>query len=273
MAAVVAAADSLFHSALARSRKAAGFSGGKLLVGLSGGKDSLATLDICQRSGAFDQLEAFSMYLIRGLECFEAPIEAAAKRHGIQVHYVPHWDVARMLKFGILSFHQPNTAGLREQRLRDVEAALVGQTGIEWFAYGDRATDSISRRIYTRDSNGVHEKWRRLWPIWDWRDEHVYKYLDTRRIPHPKRIGKRRMSGVSLMPAELLHISQHYPADYARLKRVFSFCDVQVEKARRAAEAHALPVVLDGASESSEPVGGAVQPAQDRRAESEEASA
>lgn len=128
------------------------------MVGFSGGKDALATLDITVRSGAFQRIEAFAMYLVRGLECFEDPIQRFCDSRRVPVHFVPHWDLSRLLKHAVLRPHVPGAESLRIMKLRDVEAALTHDTGIDWFAYGERADDSYARRLYTRKVDGVQDR-------------------------------------------------------------------------------------------------------------------
>ncbi len=73
----------------------------RCLVALSGGKDSLAVLDLaCQ---CFDLVECFHMWLVPGLECESGPVTAAAARHGVKVHEIPHWHLGRLFKAGTFS--------------------------------------------------------------------------------------------------------------------------------------------------------------------------
>jgi hypothetical protein len=144
----------MLTQALQRARRAAELSGGAILVGFSGGKDALATADVLVRSGAFQRIELFAMALVQGLECFEAPIRRFAEARQLPVHFVPHWDLARLLKHAVLRPHIHGAEKLRLQKLKDVELALSHQLGIDWFAYGERADDSYARRLYTRKDDG-----------------------------------------------------------------------------------------------------------------------
>jgi 3'-phosphoadenosine 5'-phosphosulfate sulfotransferase (PAPS reductase)/FAD synthetase len=222
----------ILSAARRRARRAAELSGGSIMVGLSGGKDSLTTLDICCRE--FERVEAFYMYLVKGLECVERSVIAAADRHKVKLHMVPHWDLARMFKYAVLRPHV-NGVGkkLNVLKLRDTEAHLRKETGINWFAYGERGSDSFARWFYTHLNDGVHIPWRRCFPIWDWRDREVHDYVRARKIPVPPRIGREGYGGTSgfnLQPENLAWLQEHYPEDYARVLRVFPYAGSQVKR-------------------------------------------
>ena len=223
----------LLGGALERCKRAAALSGGSIVVGCSGGKDSLVTLDVIMRSGAFSRVELLAMELVKGLDLFRKPVERAAARYGLKVHYVPHWDTARLLKYAVLRPHIRGGEKITLLRLKDIERAITKRTGIEWYSYGERAADSIVRRIYTRECDGVQTEWRRLWPIWNWRLADVRGYLKLQRIPMPKKIGNRVTSGVSLEPADLLYIKREHPADYQKILTVFPWAEVQVFRLER----------------------------------------
>lgn len=173
------------------------------------------------------------MYLVPGLECFERPVLRAAERFGLKVHFVPHWDLGRLLKYGVLRPHINGAEKLRQTRAKDVQRALTQRTGISWFAYGEKGSDSYARLFFTRHEDGVRASQGRLYPIRDWKDGDVRTYLRARRIPIPERFGKRRVSGVDLQPATLAHIKQHHPADYRRILEVFPWAELQVFKFER----------------------------------------
>lgn len=223
----------LLGGALERCKRAAELSGGSIVVGCSGGKDSLVTLDVIMRSGAFARVELLAMELVSGLDLFRKPVLRAAARYNVPVHFVPHWDTARLLKHAVLRPHIHGAEKLTLLRLKDIERAVTKRTGITWFAYGERAADSIVRRIYTRECDGVQAEWHRLWPIWDWRKAEVLRYLQLQRIPLPEKIGDRMTSGVSLEPRVLKHIKENYPDDYRKIQAIFTQCEAQLFRLER----------------------------------------
>lgn len=249
-----------------RMRRLADASGGKVLVGLSGGKDSLVILDLCCRY--IPQVEAYYMYLVPGLETFEAPVDAAALRHGVKVHKVPHWDVARLIRYAVLRPHVRGAEEIRLVKLSDVEASLRAQTGIDWVVLGERANDSYMRRFYTRVDDGVQTGPRKAYPVWDWLDADVYAYLRHRNITIPSvdpGFIKNRSSGFTLTGKSLSALHRLHKADYQRVLRTFPYAEAERIKyeAGLRASSDEVPSVQDHADS---PVGDpqrAVQPSQD----------
>jgi 3'-phosphoadenosine 5'-phosphosulfate sulfotransferase (PAPS reductase)/FAD synthetase len=197
----------------------------RILVGLSGGKDSLVTLDLAVAEFGAANVVAFSMYLVAGLRCFEGPIDAAARRLGVRVEYVPHWMLGRLYKWAVLMHHLPGCAEWRETELGDIEATVRKRTGIDWIAYGHRAAESIERRGMLNRNQGFAAEQRRVYPIWRWRSSaavnDVWWYMAARQIPPPPTFGRHRLSGVGLDAPTLKFISEHYPDDYERICVVF----------------------------------------------------
>jgi hypothetical protein len=150
---------------------------------------------------------------------------------------------------------------------------LIARTGIDWFAYGDKACDGYTRQFITRKCDGVHGQSRRLWPIWDWRDTHVKSYLRARRYPLPARLGYpgRGGSGLSLDAAELMWLKEHYPDDYAKICEYFPFAPIQIERLKRG-DFDKIPGVRDAKNAALEADGGHIQPSKDRLSQQEEAA-
>jgi 3'-phosphoadenosine 5'-phosphosulfate sulfotransferase (PAPS reductase)/FAD synthetase len=199
----------------------------RVIVGLSGGKDSLCVLDLCARH--FDHVEAFFMYLVPGLECAEGPARAAAKRAGVRLHMVPHFQLPELLQL-----HRPLTKRKKTRALGlfDIEARVRLDSGIDWVAYGWRESDSMHRRWHLRKSGHADVVGRRLFPIASWVKADVLGYLHARRIPVPKSIGQDNstVSGIGLDGESLRWMRDHYPRDYAKVLRVFPFAHLEVVK-------------------------------------------
>lgn len=220
---------SKLDTARARCERAARLTGGAVLVALSGGKDSIVTLELCKER--FAHVEAFYMYHVLGLQCVERSVDTAARRCGVKVHKVPHPDLTFLMKNSILRPHSWDATRIKKLKQSDVETALRERTGIEWFAYGERASDSFARRLYTRKDDGIREDWKRFYPIWDWLHGDVIAYLKQRRIPLPERFGAsdtKVMSGFGLFPKPLAWMKANAPDDYKRVLEVFPYAEAMV---------------------------------------------
>lgn len=223
---------SKLEAAFARTRRAKEICGDAVCVALSGGKGSLVILDICRQ--VFTRIEAYHMYFVKGLRCVETHVEAAARRAGVTVHYLPHWDLARHMKYGIL---RPPVAGandkIRIMAQRDVDRAMTAKTGVHLFATGERASDSFIRRFYCRENDGlrIREHRTKLYPIWDWTDREVFAYMKAKKIPLPPKFGVegRKTSGICLAPHTCKWIAEKHPADWQRVLEVFPYAQIQLQ--------------------------------------------
>lgn len=198
-----------------------------VLVALSGGKDSLVVLDLCKRSGLFKRVEAYYLYMVKGLEFFEKPVRVAAARHKVTVHMAPHPALAYALRTGECRLHVTHKVPRVTQV--DVELALRVRTGIGWLALGHRMTDSLHRRGMLHRCSGFDAPGRRVYPIWDWAPCDVHSYLRARRIPIPVPLRpSMRSNGFDLRPKTLAALRERAPRDYAKVLAIFPFAEAQL---------------------------------------------
>jgi hypothetical protein len=235
------------------------------------GKDSMVSLDLCCQ--VFSRVEAFHMYIVKGLESVEAPMDAFAKRMGVPLHYVPHWDLARMFKHGYLRPPLATSRKIRILAARDVERSLTTKTDIHIFAYGERASDSFVRRFYTRENDGIRirEHRTKLYPIWDWKDADVYGYMKAKKIPAPPRFGEEgknsKMSGFGLNRDCLTWLKRRYPNDYAKVLKVFPYAEIQL-----IGGGDQIPTLPNGKARTWADFRSLVQPTQDHASGQEKAA-
>ncbi len=192
-----------------------------VLVGLSGGKDSIATLDLCVRR--FQRVEAFFMHLVPGLWCEDAMLARVLKHFpSVKLHRLPHFDLSRYQRENAFGCN-PRLRKVALLSLAQVEAHLRALTGIEWFAYGERSSDGFARRAKLNPIGGFWEKFQRVYPIYRWKERNVYAYIRQRKLPCPtQKLGGRAVSGsVDLHPKSLEWLRDTFPDDYAKLVRVF----------------------------------------------------
>lgn len=202
-----------------------------VLVGLSGGKDSLVTLDMCVKEFGKKHVQAYFMYFVKGLRCVESTIRYCERRYGIKVHYYPHWVLAQAYKYAKYMPHYAAAQQLRDIKVTDIELAARSASGIEWLAYGHRMTDSLERRAMLHSFSGCDQKSKRAYPLWQWNAKDVYAYLRTARIPLPSRLGfakQKNTSGVELKADVLFFIKKNFPDDFQKIKTVFPYVDALI---------------------------------------------
>lgn len=205
--------------------------GGKVLVGLSGGKDSITVLDLCVRVLGAENVSAFYMYLVRGLECVERSIRWCERRYGITVHFLPHWRLAQLYKNATYMPHYDVEHG-RDLKQVDIEQAARLASGCDWVAYGHRQADSIERIAMLKRNRGFDLGGRRIYPLWRWSVDSVRAYVRRRRLPQPPQLSvlKRQSSGVSFREDRLLAIREEHPRDYAKMVAVFPFLPARLAR-------------------------------------------
>jgi len=236
-----------------------------LLVAYSGGKDSLATLDLCVRSGR--QVEAFLMYFVPGMDYTQYWVDYAWKRWRVKVRLYQHFTISYFLRRGV--FRSAPDPSFPSSKIEDVIAKAREDSGIEWVGFGYKLIDSLQRRGWWKRfaETGCDESTHRFAPLLHWNNTEVKAYLSRRGIPCPGIDGKRS-TGIALTPDCLEWLRDEWPEDYKRVLRIFPFAEAQAdrapgirehkarERAERQASARAARLAKSDQS-------GAVQPAVD----------
>lgn len=70
----------------------------EVIVGFSGGKDSIVTLDICFRF--FKKVKPFFMYICPGLSFQEKTLEWYERKYQTEIIRIPHMDVCEFFHYG-----------------------------------------------------------------------------------------------------------------------------------------------------------------------------
>jgi 3'-phosphoadenosine 5'-phosphosulfate sulfotransferase (PAPS reductase)/FAD synthetase len=220
-----------------------------VLVAYSGGKDSLALMDLCVRAGR--RVEAFFMYFLPGLDYTRHWVEFAQRRWSVTVREYQHWGITYYLRRGV--FRAAPDDDCPKLTILDIERAARQDSGIEWIGYGYKKIDSLQRRGFlTHDwPGGINEKRKCFAPLAEWNNTEVKAYLSRRGIPCPGIDGKRS-TGISLTPECLEWLRDEWPDDYRRILKVFPYAsgqadraaEIRAERERRKASARAARAAL-----------------------------
>ena len=199
----------------------------EIIVSFSTGKDSLAVLDLCVKR--FKRVVGFYMYHVPDLSFEEDVIVWAEKRYGIEITRIPHWDISRMLRNGVL---RRNLADVPVMRINETDDLMRDKFGIEYIASGETKGESIQRRgmLSALGPSTVREgvwdhKRRRYFPIADWNRATVFNYLKRNHIPIPAYYSKMRTSFGRMQAEELQSIHDQYPEDYEKILVIFPFAE------------------------------------------------
>ena len=209
-----------------------------VVVGVSGGKDSIVTLDLCVKY--FKKVEGYFLYFVEGLSFQDKYLGYLERRYGMAFHRLPHWRLSTMLKQAVYRPHTISALSVPKISVKDIEFSLSGLTGIDWFATGQKSLDSIDRNAMLKRCDGVDEKSKRIYPLTCWNNANVFNYLKLKKIPLPpdytmfafnKNASYGEMSGLCLKV-----IKDTYPEDYGKILTVFPFAEAAVKKYEFATE-------------------------------------
>lgn len=209
----------------------------KILVALSGGKDSLVTLDLCIRVFGEENTHPFHLWWVKDLECEQHILRKVVARYPKlpKIEEIPHYGLPFLLKACFGRSLAPSVTGRFASaslyKSEDSEKIARYRSGARWIAGGHRISDSLHRRGmlhkcagFWQESEKTHKPIQRVYPIYRWSHEHVFAYLKARKLPIPDMFGNsvHKASGVNLRdPIFIQHIKQHYPTDFAKIKRIF----------------------------------------------------
>lgn len=197
----------------------------EVIVGFSGGKDSIVTLDLCMRY--FNKVHPYFLYLVPGLSFQERTVRWYEERYGVEIMRLPHFEVSNFLRYGTFREYDLSVPIVS---VSDLYSYLRGATGATWIAAGERIADSIIRRAMIKSTGSIDPKRGRLYPVAYWRKAEIMAYIKRKRLylpPDSRRLG---FSFRSLDGAQLAYVKDVYPDDYEKIKRFYPFCGAAVRR-------------------------------------------
>jgi 3'-phosphoadenosine 5'-phosphosulfate sulfotransferase (PAPS reductase)/FAD synthetase len=193
-----------------------------ILLSYSGGKDSLACLDLCRRH--FKTVICFNMFSIPGLAVTKEAIRYAIENYGVTVLSYPHWGLFNALKSG--TYRNPHWSSdlLPDVTLHHIHRMVMNDTGIDLIAHGGKSSDSLWRRRNMSVTSGHEEV---IYPIGDWNKYEVIAYLSMKGIPLPKGASGSN-SGIDLTSVSLFWLHDNHPEDFKILCKWFPYAEAVI---------------------------------------------
>lgn len=198
----------------------------EIIVSLSLGKDSLATLDVCKRQ--FKRVEVFTMTWIPGWLSFQKRYaEYLEKRYNVTIYKIPWVDVPQLTNDEVFTWHRPSTPTLRYLDKSDLWDHCRRHFGIKWIATGERITDNFERGSRLRGRGKWDAKFGLYHPLADWTETQVLNYLKLRHIPLPPRYtGKLTGYKDEMISGEyFFRLKLNYPEDYQKILDQWPFLE------------------------------------------------
>lgn len=195
-----------------------------VLLGFSGGKDSLVLADILHGRGF--RVVPFFLHVVEGISFQEKALRWYERRYGEAVLRRAHPALHAYMQCGL---YRPNAyMDMRGVRWGDVLDSLRDEAGTDTVVLGWKQSDSLDRRIVLRqmELEAIGKDARLVYPLSIWTDKMVMAHIRQRRLPQPVRIG--RSGDVALSAVSLRFLRDNYPDDFARVLRVFPMADALI---------------------------------------------
>lgn len=196
-----------------------------VIVGFSGGKDSIVTLDLCFKY--FKNVQPFFMYLVPDLEFQEKMLRWYENKYNCKIIRLPHFEVSNALKYGVFREIDEEVSIVG---MNDVYSYLRQETGIYWIAAGERCGDSMVRNAMIKHSGTIDVKRGRFYPVANWNKQEILQYIKFKKLylsPEQRDMG---FSFRAFTGEELQIIYERYPADYEKIVKMFPFAGAARER-------------------------------------------
>ena len=196
-----------------------------VLVGFSGGKESVVVMDLCFRY--FKNVHPFFMYICPNLSFQERTIAWYEKKYQTEIIRIPHMDVSEYFHYG--SF-RPGDETFPIVSINDIYHYLRLQSDIWWIAAGERINDSIVRRAMMKKSGTIDTQRGRIYPVALWRKKEILDYIKFHNLYLGADSRKLGFSFKSLWGKELAMLKQHFPEDYEKVLKQYPFAEAGVRR-------------------------------------------
>lgn len=197
----------------------------QVLVGFSGGKESVVVLDLCFKY--FKDVQPYFQYCIPNLSFNQRIIDWYERKYGVDIIQVPVEDMGGMFRYG--QFTRPDEF-FPVVSETDVINYLRNETGIYWCCTGERIDDSLERRARIVKNGTIDDVGGRMFPVAYWKRSECYDYIKYKKLYLGKEQRILRHSLRVFSPKDLLYIKEHFPGDYEKITRLFPFAGAIIER-------------------------------------------
>ena len=197
-----------------------------VIVGFSGGKESVVLLDLCHKY--FKRVYPYFLFIHPDLQFQQRMLSWYERRYGQEILRLPHMDVSEYFHYG--SFRD----GYYEYPLidiNDIYSYLRVKYDTYWIAGGERMDDSLWRRGMIHNSSSIDQKRGRFYPLAMWKRKECLDYIKYHKLYYSQdQREKKKGSFGSLHGENLYIIREYYPEDYERILQLYPFAGAGVKR-------------------------------------------
>lgn len=197
-----------------------------VLVGFSGGKESVVVLDICFRY--FKKVQPYFQYAVPGLSWNDKILRWYENKYGVEIIRIPIENCGEIFHYGIYTRADPEFPVVSET---DIINYLRLRTGIYWCATGERINDSLMRRARIKKSSTIDIKSGRMFPVAMWKTRECYDYIKFRNLYLSQDQKKLKHSMRLFSSKDLPYIKENHPEDYKKILHLYPFAGAIVKRA------------------------------------------
>jgi 3'-phosphoadenosine 5'-phosphosulfate sulfotransferase (PAPS reductase)/FAD synthetase len=198
---------------------------GTLLIGLSGGKDSLCLCELV-KIAEITNVKYFFMYFLPDLRIQDDLLAYPIRRFNIPEHdiiKVPSEHFMLCFKNGVYTWPSSKSKEITSVSRTDIFRKIAKEhKGV--IVTGVKKSDGIVMSRMVDQNHGVA-----AYPMKDWTLKDVFTFMELRRIEMPP-LTKAGCRGVGIEDANMLFIYNNYYDDFLKIESVFPFVRAIVKK-------------------------------------------
>jgi 3'-phosphoadenosine 5'-phosphosulfate sulfotransferase (PAPS reductase)/FAD synthetase len=198
---------------------------GTLLIGLSGGKDSLCLCELV-KIAEITNVKYFFMYFLPDLRIQDDLLSYPIMRFNIPEHdiiKVPSEHFMLCFKNGVYTWPSSNSKEIPTVSRTDIFRKIAREhKGV--IITGVKKSDGITMSRMVDQNRGIA-----AYPMKDWTLKDVFTFMELRRIEIPA-LTKAGCRGVGIEDANILFIYNNYYDDFLKIESVFPFVRAIVKK-------------------------------------------
>ena len=212
----------------AETLKSAAAKSSSVLVSYSGGKDSLACLDLVSRAG-FKKIVCFYMYEVPGLQVIADRMKWARDTYNVETIEVPHWLMYRNIADQVYCDVKYTLNDLPPQvSIFEIYTYVMQLTDIHLVVNGGKTSDGIWRRRFLNNSSA--RRTHVCTPIKDWSKWDVISYLNMRKIPIPPESLSGLSAGIGVYNQCIVWLHDNHHDDYLRMRRIYPYVEAVIKR-------------------------------------------